>query len=112
MRDGISCWAEEPAHPHITFGCRICAAGEDAESGSESVSLDRSLSESLEIVLDMLGEHRLSHLKAIFERERLSSSILLSVTDVQLKDVGVKRLGDRLKVLKLAVRFVQLSTMD
>ena len=62
--------------------------------------------------LGMLEEHRLSHLKAIFERERLSSSILPSVTDVQLKDVGVKRFGDRQKVLNLAVRFAQMSTMD
>ena len=123
LRDRISFWAEEPAHPHITFGylddnadgkcvLEACAAGEDAKSGSESVSLDCSLSESLEIVLDMLDEHRLSRLKATSERERLSSSILSSVIDVQLIDIGVKSLGDRQKVLKLAVRFVQLSTMD
>ena len=123
LRDHISFWAEEPAHPHITVGylddnvgdkcvLEACAAGEVAKSGSEIVSLDCSLSESLEIVLAMLDEHRLSHLKAIFKRERLSSSILPSVTDVQLKDVGVKRLGDRQKVLQLATRYVQLSTMD
>ena len=71
-----------------------CAAGEDAKSGSESDSLDRSLSKSSEIVLVMLDEHRLSRLKAT-ERERLSSSIPFSVTVVQLTDVGVTRFGNR-----------------
>ena len=88
-----------------------CAAREDAKSGFESVALDHSFLASSEIDLNMLDDHRLSHLKAT-EGERLPSSMPASVTDVQLKDVGMKCLGNRQTDLTHANPRVCLLEMD
>lgn len=114
LGDRVSFWAEEPAHPHITFeypdddmGCAqdMDPLHEDGVSGLESGPTERSLTSSIDFVLKKLDEHRLGQLKPIFEREQLSRSVLPLLTESQLKDVGIERLGERQKILALAATF-------
>jgi len=111
LGDRVSFWAEEPAHPHITFeyldddmGCAqdMDLVHGDAASSFGNGPSERSLTSSIDIVLKKLDEHRLGQLKPIFEREQLSRSVLPLLTDNQLKEVGITRLGERQKVLAMA----------
>ena len=38
----------------------------------------------------------------VFERERISKTVLPSLTDQNLRDAGVVKLGDRHKILRMA----------
>mmetsp|Transcript_13526 Transcript_13526/g.36508 ORF Transcript_13526/g.36508 Transcript_13526/m.36508 type:complete len:926 (+) Transcript_13526:84-2861(+) len=141
--DCMEFWAQEPAHPHITFEhpedevhdeasaaedegevesdgeTRTAVVAEAGVSAAEPHEFDEatvghcercasppsssfSESSSLRVVLDRLVERRLGRLKPIFEKERLSVSVLPALTDERLETIGISRFGDRHKVLQLA----------
>ena len=111
LSDRVSYWAEEPAHPHITFEYPEESQDEDVwweqkrpdgESVLDSAPTENSKTSSMEFVLEELDKRHLGRLKPIFERERISQSVLPSLTDNHLKDAGIVRMGDRQKVLQMA----------
>jgi len=101
----VCMWAEEPAHPHITFEYPEEQERWDEARGSASAigsAASASTTASLGAVLDRLPEFRLQRLRPVFERERLTASVLPTLTEDQLKSIGVTALGDRQKVFALA----------
>lgn len=102
-------WAQEPAHPHITFEYPEhmedeagALAKRPNDCFSDSVQTERSNTSSIEIVLDGLDSRHLRRLKPIFEREHISRSVLLDLTVQHLEQLGITRFGDQHKVLQLA----------
>ncbi|CAE8644755.1 unnamed protein product [Polarella glacialis] len=126
--DCLHLWAQEPAHPHITYEypedggdwdeeqadngeeqgqAATPAVTSMADAPSSAASCPRhgstasSASSSLQMVLSRLDKHKLGKLRALFVRERLSSSVLFSLSNEQLKEAGVSALGDRQRVRRL-----------
>lgn len=117
----VNRWSEHPAKPHISYEYRDDEPGQDWDMGSEKEEKEngaaagggsgsasaRSLAassndSSLQAVLSRLAPMKLEKLRSIFVRERLSSSVVSQLSDAQLAQVGISRLGDRVKVRRLA----------
>jgi hypothetical protein len=123
--DYVQFWAQAPALPHITFEYPdyhqddfdwaqdlADTLSQQSLTSTQRASTRRSRPKSLEFVLEQLEATDLGHLRGIVEHECLSASVLPAVTDQDLKDVGVKALGDRKKLLHMASHFGDLTLRE
>eukprot|EP00747_Dinoflagellata_sp_TGD_P029440 gnl/TRDRNA2_/TRDRNA2_133906_c2_seq1.p1 gnl/TRDRNA2_/TRDRNA2_133906_c2~~gnl/TRDRNA2_/TRDRNA2_133906_c2_seq1.p1 ORF type:complete len:259 (+),score=45.12 gnl/TRDRNA2_/TRDRNA2_133906_c2_seq1:594-1370(+) len=129
LGESVGYWAQEPAHPHITFEYpddneqydaeEGCAAEKEEEAevnteeacdvreeggGSDGVRStgNTSTTSSLESMMEKLKEHRLEKLGPIFRQQGITSTVLPTLTEALLVEIGVKKVGDRQKVLMIA----------
>jgi hypothetical protein len=95
---------EVPALPHITFeypedegGYKQLRMEKGPDDHIDIESIPTSKHSSMDLVMEELEKSGISTFKAILEKEGISSSVLPGLTDQHLKEIGIKKLGDRQK---------------